>query len=83
MRDMPHIKSLKLADPTFHLPGRVDLLLGCDIIPEIMLHDHLSGPKDTPIAMNTIFGWAVLGKYSPQGSTQSDNVVSTSRGRPT
>ena len=37
VRDMPHIRSLQLADPTFHLPGRVDLLLGCDVIPDIML----------------------------------------------
>ena len=76
VRDMPHIKSLKLADHTFHLPGRVDLLLGCDIIPEIMLHVHVSGPKDTLMAMNTIFGWAVLGKYSPKGSNQSINTIS-------
>ena len=50
VRDMPQIKSLQLADPTFHLPGRVDLLLGCDVIPDIMLHDHVTGPKNAPMA---------------------------------
>ena len=54
VRDMPHIKPLALADPTFHLPGRVDLLLGCDIIPDIMLQEHLVGPKNAPMAVKTV-----------------------------
>ena len=62
VRNMPHIKSLSL---TFHLPGRVDLLLGFDILPEIMLHDHIAGPKHAPMALNTVFGWAILGRYLP------------------
>ena len=73
VRNMPHIKSLSLADPTFHLRGRV---VGCDILPEIMLHDHIAGPKHAPMALNTFFGWAILGRYLPQCVNQSNNVVS-------
>ena len=76
VREMPHIKSLKLADPTFHLPGRIDLLLGCDVIPDIMLPDHITGPKQVPMACSTVFGWAILGKYSPQSPQQALNVIS-------
>ncbi len=76
VRDMPHIKPLSLADPNFHLPGRVDLLLGCDIIPEIMLQDRISGPKNAPVALNTLFGWAILGPYLPQCTQQTVNVIS-------
>ena len=68
IKQMPHIRSLALADPTFHLPGKVDLLFGCDIIPEIMLPGHVPGPKHAPMALNTIFGWAVMGIYSPQST---------------
>ncbi len=28
VQDLPHLKDLELADPTFYLPGRIDLLLG-------------------------------------------------------
>ena len=66
VREMPHIHSLQLADPTFHLPGRVDLLLGCDVIPEIMLPNHITGPKQAPMACSIVFGWAVLGKSFPR-----------------
>ena len=76
VRDMPHIKPLSLADPNFHLPGRVDLLLGCDIIQEIMLQDCISGPKNAPVALNTVFGWAILGSYLPQCTQQTVNVIS-------
>ena len=76
VRDMPHIKPLALmADPTYHLPGRVDLLLGCDIIPDIMLQEHLVGPKNAPMAVKTVFGWAILGKYLPHNSQQSINAI--------
>ena len=76
VRNMPHLKSLPLADSTFHLPGRVDILLGCDVFPDIMLHNRVAGPKDAPMAIDTIFGWAILGKYLPQGIDQSVNVIS-------
>ena len=75
VRDMPHIRSLSMADPTFHLPGRVDLLLGCDIISEIMLRDRINGPKDAPMAVETVFGWAILGPHLPNSTNQTVNVV--------
>ena len=62
VRNMPHIDSLTLADPTFLLPGKIDLLLGCDAIPDIMEQEHIAGPKDAPIAVRTVFGWAILEK---------------------
>ena len=72
---MPHIKALRLADPTFHAPGRVDLLLGCDFIPEVLSHEQVVGPAGTPMAIKTIFGWAVLGKYPPKPVEHSVNVM--------
>ena len=75
VRDMPHIKALRLADPTFHAPGRVDLLLGCDLIPEVLSQERITGPVGTPMAMKTIFGWAVLGKYPPQTTKHTINVI--------
>ena len=72
--DIPHIKPLHLADPTFHLTGKVDLLLGCDVMPHLMLQDSRSGPKNTLTAWNTVFGWAILGQFTPHGQQQAINV---------
>ena len=76
VRSLPHIKPLQLADPTFHLPGKVDMLLGCDVMPNVVLHEAVSGPKNSPMVLKTVFGWAVLGKYIPHGQQQSINIVS-------
>ena len=35
--EMPHLMGLHLADPSFHVPGRIDVLLGADIYPQIMV----------------------------------------------
>ena len=76
VRSLSHIKPLQLADPTFHLPGKVDLLLGCDVMPDVVLHEAVSGPKNSPMAWKTVFGWTVLGKDIPYGQQQSINIFS-------
>ena len=49
----------------FDAPGRIDLLLGEDILPEIFLPGEVSGPSGTAKAWNTVFGWALRGSYTP------------------
>lgn len=44
-----HIKTLSLADPLYHLPGDIDLLLGADILPSILLSGHISGRVGNPL----------------------------------
>ncbi|XP_050532284.1 uncharacterized protein LOC126900516 [Daktulosphaira vitifoliae] len=57
----PHLKNLSLADPLYNVPGSIDLLLGADILPEIFLDGKMSGKPGQPIAMETIFGWTLMG----------------------
>ena len=65
MDELPHLQGLDLADPSFHRPGRIDILLGADAYPELMVQDHLvTGPVKTPAAQRTIFGWAIVGPVS-------------------
>ena len=77
VRDMPHIRPLLLADPTFHAPGRIDMLIGCDLLPQIMMSKQVVGPMGTPMAIQAIFGWAILGRYSAQSPKQVVNVITT------
>ena len=68
VRSLPHIQNLPLADPAFHLPGRIDLLLGGDVVSQIKLPEIKCGALNMPVAFSTTLGWAIMGPY--QSSTQ-------------
>ena len=53
------------------------MLIGCDLLPSIMLDTRVVGPIGTPMAVHTIFGWAILGQYSGESPKQAINVVTT------
>ena len=76
LRDLSHLQDLELADHTFHQPGRIDLLLGGDILPQIILPQSRAGPRNTPTAWNTIFDWVLLGPFQ-SSSNQRPSAVST------
>jgi len=56
-----HIHNLPLADPLYHIPGDIDLLLAADILPSILCDSLVSGRVGEPIALKTIFGWVLFG----------------------
>ena len=67
--DMPHLSGLGLADPTFYLPWRVDILLGSEVYPQLMLQKPMiTGAPSEPAAVQTIFGWAIIGPARSKGS---------------
>ena len=62
LTSLPHLSGLQLADPSFHSPGKIDLLLGADVYLQIMLQSpKMTGNPTDPGALETIFGWAVMG----------------------
>ena len=63
VKKMPHLQGLALADPHFHQPRRVDLILDSDVFDEILLPRKIEGPPATPSAWETRLGWAVMGRY--------------------
>ncbi|XP_043064718.1 uncharacterized protein LOC122320590 [Drosophila ficusphila] len=62
LQNWSHIQGLELADPTFTRSGRIDLLIGVDVIPQLMLSEVRKGAQDQPIAQRTQLGWIVFGK---------------------
>ena len=72
VRDLPNLQGLQLADPHFDSPGKIDLLLGADVMADILM---LAGPKDTAKAMETVFGWAIMGAYAPDESTKARQAL--------
>ena len=57
-----HIANLKLADPTFGSPGKIDILLGVDIFASVLQQGRRFGSPGTPTAFKTKFGWVLAGQ---------------------
>ena len=64
IKDMPHLKDLDLADPHFHEPRRVDIILDVDFTDRVILPQKIVGPPGTPSAWKTELGWVVVGRYN-------------------
>ena len=56
-----YITDLPLADPSFGQPGRIDVLLGIDILVKVLLHGRQIGPPGSPAAFETELGWVLAG----------------------
>ena len=69
-----HLNGLFLADPEYYQPGKVDILLGVSVFVDVIRHGRRSGPPNSPIALNTDFGWVLAGDTGPRCETE---VVST------
>ena len=66
VKSLPAVKDLTLADPQFHLPGRIDVLIGVDVLPYVMNTD---GPPSSIRTVDTVFGHAIMGTYTPSPTT--------------
>ncbi|XP_062709700.1 uncharacterized protein LOC134288546 [Aedes albopictus] len=57
--------SINLADPLFHLPGPVDVLLGTELFFQLLEPGKvdLSTDDSLPTLQNTKLGWIVAGRY--------------------
>ncbi|XP_023158894.1 uncharacterized protein LOC111591674 [Ceratitis capitata] len=53
-------KILELADPHGHIPAQTDIVIGSDILPQILV-EGVQTICDTVLAQNTIFGWILSG----------------------
>ena len=60
IRQLVENQGLTPADPNFDKPGRIDVLLGADVIPFIQSKD---GATDSVVARDTVFGHVFLGTY--------------------
>ncbi|XP_076660100.1 uncharacterized protein LOC143363387 [Halictus rubicundus] len=63
----PHISGLTLADPSSTSSTPIDLLLGADVYPQVLLAGISSGGHRGPVAQETIFGWILSGPMTSPG----------------
>ncbi|XP_075161709.1 uncharacterized protein LOC142234459 [Haematobia irritans] len=57
------LNGLELADPNIFSPGHVDLLLGSNVIPHLLL-EGVKSICGSLVAQSTIFGWVISGPIS-------------------
>lgn len=65
-----HFKILNLADETFHISQPIDMLLGADTYSLVFDRDGRMTSPGYPTAVNTFFGWTIIG---PIQDTLSSN----------
>lgn len=70
----PILKDIKLADPNFHSPNKIDLLLGSDVYGNILMEGIRKCSAGSLLAQATIFGWILTG--TNQSQAHSVNIVS-------
>ena len=77
VRELPHIQGLQLADPNFHMPEHIDLLLGEDILHKLLQPPEVRmGAEGTPSTWKTAFGWAIRGPFTPDSTQQTHQAAS-------
>lgn len=62
LNDFQHIGNLKLADPDFHQSRPIELLIGGEIFPQILLPGKIDGGSHLATAINTVFGFILMGR---------------------
>ena len=68
VHEFPHLLGLRLADPNFNIPGRVDILLGADLWLQLQANTPpITASASEPGAQATIFGWAITGPAKYKG----------------
>ena len=59
-----HIKDLPLADPEFRRSARIDVLLGGDVLAEVMEEGLVKSSGGSPTAQKTALGWILFGSVN-------------------
>lgn len=63
--------NLKLADPSFHLPGDIDILISATVFWESLCVGQIKATEDHPVIQKTLFGWTLGGAVRNPGANQT------------
>ena len=72
------ISHLKLADPNCNTLTQIDIIVGRDLIPQIIL-EGVEKISTTLLAQNTLFGWILRGLATDPVSTSTTQVDENSK----
>ncbi|XP_043469426.1 uncharacterized protein LOC122503070 [Leptopilina heterotoma] len=66
-----------LADPEFHMPAEIDILIGAEFYYELLGSGQIKVPGQTAILQETKLGWIIAGRYTNPNVSNS-NPIQTS-----
>jgi len=72
LQNWPHLHDLLLADPDPSSHHPIHLLIGADLYGTLLKNDIRQGPRGTPTAQATAFGWIISG---PAGGNDPSNAA--------
>ena len=71
------MSDLELEDPEFGTPGQINVLLGVDVFTQVLLHSWRVGPVNSPVGIETKFGWIIAGVTNGQGTKIVSHHITT------
>ncbi|XP_062121681.1 uncharacterized protein LOC133835668 [Drosophila sulfurigaster albostrigata] len=66
LKDLP---AIELADPHFYKSAQIDVLIGADILPSVILSGSRPNICGSLLGLETVFGWILTGPVSQSMST--------------
>ena len=75
VKNWPHLRDLPLADPDYHSPGKIDVILGADVYGLILKDVFVRGSAKTPVTQNTVFGWILTGVVNLEDPSTDSSAV--------
>ncbi|XP_050675974.1 uncharacterized protein LOC126972917 [Leptidea sinapis] len=75
---LSYLQNVTLADPEYNVPGHIDLLLGSEVFTEILRSNKVVGPPGYPDALETAFGFIIIGSVENiqiNNSVQKQNSI--------
>ncbi|XP_071640886.1 uncharacterized protein [Temnothorax longispinosus] len=63
--------NIRLADPHFHIPGEINILIGAEIFWQLMCVGQIHSHKNQPTLQKTQLGWIVGGKTCTYGPAEA------------
>ncbi|XP_062122497.1 uncharacterized protein LOC133836179 [Drosophila sulfurigaster albostrigata] len=73
LKDLP---AIELADPHFYKSAQIDILIGADILPSVILSGSRPNICGSLLGQETVFGWILTGPVS-QGMSTTVSAFST------
>nr|CAH7718716.1 unnamed protein product [Callosobruchus chinensis] len=65
--------NIKLADPTYNKPGKIDILIGADVFWQLLCVGQINIGSDKPLLQKTRLGWVVAGFHNSKSQVSKSS----------
>ncbi|XP_041787865.1 uncharacterized protein LOC121603240 [Anopheles merus] len=68
-------RQVQLADPSFHSPGPIDLIIGAELYYDVVKEGLIKLSHERVTLQNTAFGWVIAGRVNVHAPSPSSSIV--------